>query len=211
MWELVGLYPPISSLRIQLLFTVMRSISVSMFHYREYSLYLSWLLVCRMYLTHKLDLVHHKSPFGLVAWALDHLHTHFPWPVEVNQLSHQSCSTKQAQYTCFFLSWREEWLEHSCENLVLIHSSWSNFVVHLLVESTDVKSEPASPDEDVSRTHFGKQQTHEFSLVLDCTAMHMCMYMLCTFSASLTAQLSRTDFWVALLLTIYSLFCYFEQ
>ena len=50
----------------------------------------------------------------------------------------------------------------------MIHSTcgWSNCVVHLLVESTDVKSEPASPDEDVSRTHFGKQKSHEFSPVL---------------------------------------------
>jgi len=34
--------------------------------------------------------------------------------------------------------------------------------MYLLGDSTDVKSEPASPDEDLSRTHFGKQATCNF-------------------------------------------------
>jgi len=36
---------------------------------------------------------------------------------------------------------------------------------YLLGDSTDVKSEPASPDEDLSRTHFGKQATCIFILM----------------------------------------------
>ena len=80
--------------------------------------------------------------------------------------------------------------------------------MHLLVESTDVKSEPASPDEDVSRTHFGKQKTHEFLPVLDCTAMRMCMYMLCTFSASCTAQQISES--LKFLLSVFFV-SYFEQ
>lgn len=34
------------------------------------------------------------------------------------------------------------------------------FTFYLLGDSTDVKSEPASPDEDSSRAHFGKQASY---------------------------------------------------
>ena len=41
--------------------------------------------------------------------------------------------------------------------IVIDNLKCNQYYLHFLGDSTDVKSEPASPDEDSSRAHFGKQ------------------------------------------------------